>query len=237
MNLIWAALSLYAIQWAALPFVSDQWTFLIGMSCLTTALLVSGVSLLCRSSSLSIRSALVLWAISAWADLAKFMVWSYSDTRIDLSVPLALMFVVWLLFLVRRKYNIPNSPISQSNVTLLLKRPYTIPDLVKGLFGAPVPSVCVCINSTVWSFRRRSGMFETSTLTFAIRGSHIAIDTGVPATADMVGMLNSLVGEPRGTIPCKCLWTIRDVLNMIGGKYAIKSWLDYVPGFYVIRVL
>lgn len=237
MNLIWAALSLYAIQWAALQFVSDQWTFLLGASCLSVALLVTGVSLLCGKASIVARSVLVLWALFAWGDVAKFIVWNYTDTHLDLSVPLALIFSAWLLFLLRRKYGRPSDQISKNNITLLIKRPSGWLDFAKGLFGAPVSSVCICFNQVVWSFRKRTGKFEMFSLSPAVIATHISIDTGIPATPEMVMLLNRLAGVPRGSIPCKCVWTIREVLDLLGGKYAIRSSLDYIPGFYAMRIL
>ena len=237
MSFVGAALALYAAQWVALPLVTDEWTFLLGASCLTTALLVTGVSLLCRESTVLVRSVLVLWALNTWADVAKFAAWNYTDTRLDLSVPLALLFAIWLLFVVRRRYDMPSDRISTNNVTLLIKRPSGWLDFVKGLFGAPVSSVCVCVGQTVWAYRRRSGEFEMFTLAPSIVRDHIAVDTGVGSTPEILAALNSLVGAKRGPLPYKCLWTIRNVLDMIGGKYVVKSWLDYVPGLYAMRVL
>lgn len=237
MNFIWAALALYAVQWAALSFVADQWTFLLGTSHIAIALLVTGVSLLCGKHTTIVRSVLVLWSIFAWGDVVKFFVWAYTDTHLDTSAPAALVFTAWLLFIVRRKYDVPSGEVSQNNITLLVKRPSGWWDMLKGLVGVPVSSVCIALNQTVWAYRKRSGEFEVFSLTQAVKAKHIVVDTGVPATPEMVMLLNGLAGAPRGAIPCRCVWTIRKVLDLLGGKYAIKSVFDYIPGFYAMRIL
>ena len=237
MKFIGLALLSYTAQWVALPFVDDQWTFLLGMSTLPAALLVTGVCRLCVTSSVLIRSVLTLWAIFAWGDVVKFMAWNYFDSHIDTSVPMALVFAAWLMLLVRRRYDRKSDLVRDGYVTLLIKRPDGMLDMVKSLFGAPIPSICVCIGDDVWSFRRRTGTFKLFQINARIRDTHVCVDTGIRATGWERYLLNDLVGTPRGMIPCKCVWVLDDLLPLLGGKYAIRSWFDYIPGIYAMRVL
>lgn len=237
MTAIWLALATYLLQWVLLPFVSDEWVFLLGMSCLEVALSATGVALLCKDKPLILRYAIVVWSICAWGDVAKFLLWNISDLRLDLSVPTFLAAGVWFLHIAYRRYDTTSATIHPSQVYVLLKRPTSTWDLVKSMLGSPAASVCICINDSVWAFRRKTGMFEKFALTKTFLDSHVAVSTGQTADVRMTSRLDYLVGTPRGIVPCKCVWRIRDVLNTIGGKFAIKTWLDYVPSFYAMRIL
>lgn len=237
MKFIWAALGIYAAQWASLPFIDDQWGFVVVSQLVIIALLVTGAFRLLYGESVLVRSVLALWSIGAWGDVASGTAWNYFGMYVDMSASSALVFAVWLIFIVRRKYDTKNDTIYADSVVLLVKRPVTGWDMVKSLFGAPAPSLCVSIGGIVWAFRKRTGVFEMLPMTDRMRASHTAINTGMRSTPDIIAQLGRMVGTPRGIIPCRCVWTIRNVLQQIGGKYAIKSWFDYVPAIYVMRIL
>jgi len=238
MVLIWIALATYAVQWFALPFIADQWTFLLGAECLTIALLVTGIWRLESGRGLLIRSVLTLWMVGGWGDVVKFVAWGYCGTHLNLSAPMALVFAVWLLAVLNRKYDLSSGRerFDVGNVLLLVKRPESGWDVVKALFGSPAASVCLSAYGKVWAFRRRTGVFELLDLHDPFLARHWAIDTGVPANLDFVRRITAVVGTPRG-FGYKCVWAIRGPLNSLGGKYAIKSWIDYIPGMYIMRIL
>ena len=229
-------MSLYAVQWAALPFATSQWVFLLGTSYLAIASLVTGISILCAKQIFLIRSVLVLWSLSAWLDVIKFIIWQGYDKEIDLSVPLALIFALWLIFILRRKVMRKSDLIKPQNITLFVLTPKTNWDIVKSLFGAPAPSICIGAEGKVWSFRKKTGRFEVFTPTESFLASHTAIDTGVGITDRVRNKLNTMVGAPRGAA-FKCIWQIRHPLNMLGEKFSIKTWFDYVPSIYLMRIL
>jgi len=236
MRFIWAAMTLYAAQWYALPYLSDQWAFLLGTSYLAVALLVSGIFSLLETRSLFTASILALWSLDAWADFLKFILWNYSDAAIDLSIPLALVFACWMLFIVRRRYTFKNDEFSTENVFLLIKKPENCAETLKSIFGSPAASLCVTAYGKVWSFRHKTNRFEVFDINPSFLAKHLAVNTGKAANLELVKLLTGLVGLPRG-LGYKCIWAIRDPLNSIGGKYSIKSWFDYIPGFYVMRIL
>lgn len=236
MRFIFAALCLYLFEWVG-AFAGDfKWDFLLGCQLLSVALLVSGVFVLCSLKTLLLRSVLCLWAIAAWVDILKFGLWSISGRSIEASIPIAIIFSLWLTLVLGRRYDRKNDTIKAGNVTILIKRPKGILDVFKSLFGAPAPSICLSVNGRVWSYRKRTSQFETFPLNTVFLASHIAVDTGAVATPELLAQLNSKLGEPRGNA-CKCIWTIQDPLNMLGGKFRIKTWFDYVPSFYIMRIL
>jgi hypothetical protein len=65
--------------------------------------------------------------------------------------------------------------------------------------------------------------------------THVAIDTKTPCNERIIAELEKIVGTNR--LPnCKCVFAIRKVLNLIGGKFAVRSF-DYIPGIYAARIL
>lgn len=236
MRFVFIAMMLYLFEWVGAFFGDFKWDFLLGFELLTVALLVSGILVLYETKSVLAKSAICLWALMAWGDVLKFVLWAISDRGVDLSIPIAILFSVWLFYILRREYDRPSDPINPRNVTLLIKRPRTIAETFKALFGTPSASVCISVGTTVWSFRKRTNAFGTSVIGSKLLESHIAIDTGVYATDTIISALNAAIGVPRGAA-CKCVYTIRHPLNMLGGKFRIQTWLDYVPSFYTLRIL
>lgn len=236
MMLVWAALCMYAVQWIAGPHVDAQWEFLLGTQTLAIASLVSGVAVLTSGKHVLTRSVMVLWALMAWADFGKFILWNYSDKSIDVSPIIAALFSAWLLHLYQRRYDRDSDTLSANTVMLLFKRPKHLPDLIKSLIGAPTSSICFYIDGKVWSFRKRTKRFECFDATPEFMRGHVAIDTGCRDVDTVSDALDSLTGTPRGAA-CKCVWTIRHVLRMLGARFEIKTWFDYVPSLYMARIL
>jgi hypothetical protein len=125
---------------------------------------------------------------------------------------------------------------SKYNVNILFLRPIKNVDVLKAFFGLPVSSVCLVVDGQIWSFKARTGIFECRPYNSAILKTHIIIDTKVTTNHVILEELNKLLGESR-TPYCKCVWTIRRVLNLLGGKFAIKNWFDYIPGIYASKIM
>jgi len=236
MMFVWAAFSLYSIQWIFLPFVENQWEFLFGFQLMMIAFLVSGIANLFSNEKIILRYTVILFAIMAWADYGKYILWTYSDKSIDTSVPIAIVFAVWIIHLQRRKYDRPNDQITTNTVMLLIKKPDGVSEMLKSILGYPTSSLCFYADGRVWSFRKRTNRFESFFLTQSFLEDHVAIDTGHPVNADVINGLENLIGTSRG-IACKCVWTVRRQLNLLGGKFSIKTWLDYIPSLYIARIL
>ena len=147
-----------------------------------------------------------------------------------------LVFTFWLFFILKREYSFEGDGLKKNTVALLLFRPRTTVDIVKAFVGLPVASVCVVADNSVFAFRRRTGKFEKRRYSPALLKNHIALDTGVACNDDLLKELGKVVGSNR-TYGYKCVYSIRHVLNRMGGVYSIKSWADYVPGLYASRLL
>lgn len=238
MPYIAAILILMLCEWILSPFVSDDvsWQIALGSKYLTLAMLWQFVAEETTKKSILVRSIIVLLCIDAWIDLAIFAVWQITETEIDGSMILFFSFTAWLFYISRKKYNVSGQVIPTENVGLLFLKPRSNAEVIKAFFGLPVSSLCVIIENNVWSFKAKTGKFEKMRYDQAFINRHIAIDTGVKHDETIVAELDKIIGQDRFPYT-KCVWAVKDVLNRLGGKYAIQSWLDYVPGIYALRVI
>lgn len=235
MKLFLAIVSVYAIEWSVSPFVADPWAFLLGSKSVLVALLAVGLLQTQRRESLLLRSAIALFALCASADAIKTVAWLYGGLSIDTSPVLAMAAFIWLLHTAQRNYAAPSDAFDPRYVYLLFQRPKSAFDVIKGLFGSPVGSVCLYADGFVWAFRRKTGRFEKSHCLPRLAASHLWINTGRCVTPPMLAELERLISTPRG-IGVKCVWIIRLALRELGTPYSIVRWTDYIPGLYALRI-
>jgi len=234
--MILSIISLVISEWLIIPFIDNQWELTLFIQYILIALLFTYISYLILDRKLLERSIFVLLTLDAWFDVFKFALWQYSNTAIDFSIIGSLMFFCWLLFVIKRQYPEKLDLVNLDNINILILKPKTIFDVIKGLIGYPASSICICANGYVWCFRRKSGVFEKMPYHYQWTESHLVIDTGIKCTQEHKQMLDNLVGTVR--TPCiKCVYVIRCLLNTLGCKYSIKSWFDYIPGIYFMRIL
>jgi len=232
--MIWLIPAIYLIEWWMFVFIQDTWDLLLG----TKYLMVSVVAwLLTRYScneTLFKRSLIFLFAIDSTADVIRYIAWQASSKDIDLIFYELYIFAVWFLFVIIRSYEYESDPINMANVNILVMRPKSNADVLKGLIGLPASSICIATCDSIWSFSRRTGCFCERK--YHHSDDHIVIDTGIQCTDNVLNELNKLTGTKR--FPwIKCVWTIRHVLSMLGPKYSVNSCLEYMPGIYFMKII
>lgn len=226
---------LIAMEWIIPPFINEQWELTMLLHYMTIGVLMTFILHLINRQNLIIKSCFALFAVDAWCDVGKFGLYHFSDYEMDLSLIGFIIFVYWFVFILKRKYPEQIDLVNSNNVNILIKKPKTSFDVAKGLIGLSAASICICAEESVWCFRRKSGMFEKTMYHKQWSESHLVIDTRVKFTNEHKIMLDNLIGTMRH--PCiKCVYTIRFILNALGEKYTIKSWFDYIPGIYFMKV-
>lgn len=234
--MIYLILFMYMCEWWLYAFTDNTWSFEIGSKSFVIACLSGYILSISSKIPLLSRSAIAVITLTAWCDFIVFMAWHLTNTAFDLSIPAALIFFIWLIFAVRRSYPERIDLINMDHVNLLILKPRSNLDVIKALFGFPAASICISSQHKIWSFRSKSNSFEESEYNIGWHGSYLVIDTGIKCTDDFIIELRKLIGTRR--FPCiKCVWVIRHVLNRLGGKYRIKTWLDYIPGLYLMRII
>lgn len=231
MKFVYLAILAYVAEW-----YFSEWEFLLGNKYLIISLLSSALLVESKNLPIYTRSILALITLTAYADLFNFILWHTSNKEIDFSIINALIFFTWLLFTVQRKYPEFVDRLNHDTVNILILRPKTTFDVFKGLVGFPAASICIYAGGFVWTFRKHSGKFERVHPSYLWLDEHLVVNTGIPATPEILNQLESVVGEKR--LPyCKCVYSIRDVLNSLGEKYKIRGWWDYIPGIYALKIL
>ena len=234
--MIYVILVVYVIEWVLYDFVPDQWTFLLGSKILTCALAFTTLLIYSSKLSITIRSIIAWMVIDSWCDVIEFIVWQWSNESLNSTWLASLFLFSWLLFIIKRKYPERIDLIDMENINILILRPRNSIEIIKGLIGFPAASICIVTKEKIWSFRWRSGMFECLPYSPTLLVNHLVIDSKIKANSDIIFLLDNLIGVKR--LHCiKCVYTIRKVLNKVGGKYQIKSWFDYVPGLYFMRII
>ena len=238
MKILAAIFLLKIMEWSIAPFLSIDvsWQFALGIKYLILSLLWTFVVFATMRERLLLRSVILLFCINSWSDLIVYSVWHISDMTVDLALQAFIVYFAIMIHILLRQYDINSDKPNAKNITILLLKPKSHIEIVKSFFGLPVSSVCIVAAGNVWSFRRKTGKFEKSKYTSSWLSNHIAIDTGIECEYSTLEELNKIIGEDRYPY-CKCVYSIRHVLNELGGKFAIKTWLDYIPGIYAIRLI
>lgn len=235
MTWLLALLALTTAEHLASPFVSDavSWEIALGVKYLSTAIISTVLLQNIGGKPLLFKSIVALFCIASWVDAAGHAVWQLA--AFDSSVFILSGWTVWFIHSVRRAYDYPGDPVKGGNVFLMLLRPTTVLAVCKALVGFPVASVCLYANGTVWSFRAKTGTFDLYPVDARWLARHIAINTGVHCSDQIMEMLDDLVGKRRwpGT---KCIWSIRHVLARLEKTYKPRLF-DYLPGIYAMRII
>lgn len=232
--MIWLIPAVYMIEWLLYAFVPDTWGFMLGTKYLMVAVMAGILFDYSHGKSLLIRSLIALFAVDSSVDFIRYMAWQILSIDIDFSIYEAVIFMIWFLFISFRPYEYRSDPMNSENINLLILKPKRPFDILKGLFGFPAASICIASCGSIWSFRRKSGLFEERNYRYS--PDHIVINTGVSCTDKMLIELDALAGTKRWP-GIKCVWVIRNILNQLGDKYRIKSWFDYIPGVYFLKII
>lgn len=231
MKFVYLAVLAYMAEW----FSNGEWEFLLGNKYLIISLLATALLVESKNLPLLTRSVLALVALTAYADLFNFILWQVSHKEIDLSLVNALVFFSWLLFSVKRKYPEFIDRLEHDTVNILIFKPHSTFDVFKGLIGFPAASICIYAGGYVWTFRKHTGKFERVHPSHIWLEEHLIVNTRIIASSEILNALEKVVGEKRSPY-CKCVYSIRHVLNMLGDKYKVKWW-DYIPGIYALKIL
>lgn len=235
MKLILALLAITAVEHIAQGFITDAetWYLALGAKHLSLALALNCLLFEIRVKDLLYRSVVALACIWTWIDFAEHCLWQFSG--VDSSMIILGLWSSWLIYSVKREYKYHGDTVRGGNIFIMLLRPTSAFMVCKALVGFPVASVCLYANGTVWSYRSKTGTFYLYPVDGRWLSRHIAIDTEIYCSEQIVEMLDNLVGQKRwpGT---KCIWAIRHVLKKIGGKFAPR-WCDYIPGIYAAKLL
>lgn len=189
-----------------------------------------------RGPSLQIKCSLVFFCMASWLEVPLKTLWILVDLQTIGIAPIAALLTAIVLYVIARPYDIESDDINYKNVTLLLLKPTSFLMVIKSFIGAPVSSVCILANGYVWSYRQSKGQFCRSKCTDKWLSNHIAIDTGEKLSIPMAEALNDHIDTKRG-LGIKCIYTIRDVLNLLGSEWKPKTFLHFIPGIYVRQIL
>jgi len=232
-----AILAVMALEWITVPlFPSVSWQISLGAKYLTVAILMQALWSASEKESLLLRTAITLLCCAVWVDLFAYIAWIVSDTRIDESLPIYVSFSAAMVYMLMRNYDVSGEEVNPHKITILLLKPNSLAEFSKAFFGTPISSICILADGYVWSFRSKSGVFEKTEYSQRWRDKHVAVNTRVEINETILQKLDGLVGKRRGA-GIKCVFVLRTVLKEIGGKYAIKSWFDYIPGIYAARII
>lgn len=232
MKFVYLAVWAYVSEW----FVSGEWEFLLGNKYLIISLLATALLVESKNLPIYTRSILALVTLTAYADLINYILWQVSQKELDFSIINALVFFTWLLFTIKRKYPEFIDRLNHDTVNILVMKPKSTFDVFKGLIGFPAASICIYAGGYVWTFRKHTGKFERVHPSHVWLDEHLIINTFVTTTPEILNALERVVGEKRSPY-CKCIYSVRHVLNMLGEKYEVKKWWDYIPGIYALKIL
>lgn len=232
MKYIYLVISLYCAEWVIYP--EAEWEFLLGTKYLIIALFATALFVEFKTTILN-RSILALIVLSVWCDLITYVLWQTNMVEIDLSALCALIFFIWLGTTIKRAYPEHIDTINSDMVCILIKKPTGSFDVIKSLVGFPAASVCIVAGGYMWSFRKHTGKFEKTLLSHVYLDNHLVVNTWIKTTPEIIEELEKVIGEKR--LPyCKCVWSIRKVLRLLGGKYNPRLW-DYLPSIYALKII
>lgn len=234
--MIHAIVIIYLIEWLLSFYLSSTWEIELDIKFFVIAVLSTALLIETRRKSLMLRSILALVTLSSWSDFINYSLWQLSGRTINLSGIAFVIFISWLIFTIKRKYPDKIDCINEETVNILALRPKSSLDVIKALIGLPAASICIVADGYVWAFRKRSGRFEKGPYCSSWSESHIIIDTKVKITDNIINQLELIIGTKRKPY-IKCIWTIRNVLNSLGSKYMITSYIHYIPGIYFMKIL
>lgn len=232
--MIWLIPAIYLIEWWMFVFIQDTWDLLLGTKYLAVSVLAWILVSYSCNDTLFKRSLILLYAIDTTADVIRYISWQSSSKDFDLILHEVFIFIIWFIFIIIRDYEYKSDEINMENINIIAIKPKSNIDVLKGLIGLPASSICIATFDSIWAFNRKTGMF--SERKYQHYNDRIIIDTGIKCTDEILNELNKIVGTKRYPY-IKCIWSIRHVLNMLGTKYSINYWFDYIPGIYLMKII
>ncbi len=235
MALVLCCLLVAVVEWSIFPFLpsDQQWYFALTAKYADVAF-ISTALVSVFTGTLLWRSVVVLFCGICWADLLNSLLWAISGQHFNSALFVFLWLCCWLVFVLRRNYQIAGDDLDEDSVFLLFLRPRSPWEIAKALFGIPLSSVCLYSQGYAWSFRHKSGVYEINEVPSSWLNKHIAKSTGHKMTPEILAILCRKIGTKRG-IGIKCVYQIRDVLKLLGAPP--KTILHCIPGVYAMQIL
>lgn len=224
------------LEWVAYFALDDAfWFYTLCSKQLTIALVLSLVFSLAGKIDDKTRAIVVFLCCTAWLDVPLKILWSIWDINSTGIAPLAALIFTWCLWVMFRSYNVESDYVDHDKVMLLFLKPRSFSMTAKSFIGLPFSSVCILAGGYVWSFRTDKKKFTKTKYTDRWLDTHICINTGADVTNEVLYLLARKIGIKRGN-GSRCVYTIKEVLNNIGGKFAATSIFHYIPGVYAFKI-
>lgn len=238
MIFLYALIGVYASEWLAVAYMSQEafWYYTVFAKHLETALCLQALfsGTICRQ--LRQRSIIALLCCVAWVDVAVCLIWIIYGVENSVVFPASGLFFTWLVFVVKRNYQMESDPINHNHVMLLLLKPTSTFSVIKSLLGFPVSSVCILCDGYVYSYRVDKETFTQTKYAQKWLERHFLVDTGAEVTEKIKSMLTDAVGTKKG-MGWRCVYTIRYILAEIGTKFKPATIFHYHPGIYAAFIL
>lgn len=219
-----------------LPFISieQSWYIVLTLAYVRIALVMQ---LLWTGYEKTFRNEAIVsfCLLGAIVDYLCFIAWTTFEIPYANIFLIAILFLVWFIWICLRAYNTDSDKIT-SNVMILLLKPNKWYKFVLSFIGLPYSSICICAGGYVWSFRKKAGTFQKTLCSTDWLKTHLILDTGVKNNRKIISALTALQGSKR-QLPIKCVYVLRNVLAILGDKWAVKSWYEYSPAILAFRYL
>lgn len=224
---------LFFIDWVYYPV---SWEYMLGSKMLAVLLALQvGYS---ESNNFKIKSISLYLIICELVIFIEYLVYLRITHCSLLFALIQLIFIPCFFWVWLREYNIKSDDYNKDNICILFLRPknnLNYFSLIRLFFGLPVSSVCIIADGKVWAYRKVSGVFSISEYNGKWLKTHILLDTNIETSQQIINELNKVIGNKRFPY-VKCIYSIRGILKVLGNGYEIRSILDFIPGFYALRI-
>jgi len=140
----------------------------------------------------------------------------------------------------KRNYNEYSDNMKEDHVYLCLERSQKNRGVFTSLWGAPFSSISVYSGEHLYGYKwsKRTYMKRKIHKLHIIK-KYVVVDTNIKSSHALTQSLDQLQGEPasRYLLPrCKCVWTIRKFLKLLGKQYK-PTFLEYLPSLYARKLI
>lgn len=136
-----------------------------------------------------------------------------------------------------KQFKFKSDFITEGNIHLCFWKPKTGITLTASLIGLPFGGLCIYAYGHLYGYRWGMETYQKSKIDPEIVSRcFTVIDTGIEY-GNYILTLDSLVGKPAGMPRIRCISTIKPILNSLGLRYRVNSWIDLIPSIYSIRIL
>lgn len=213
-----------------------SWEYMLGSKILALSLaLQAGYS---ESKDFKFKSLALFLIIAEFVIFIEYLIYLRITHCSLLFALIQLIFIPCFFWIWLREYNIKSDEFNKDNVCILLLKPknnLNYLSLIKLFFGLPISSVCIVADNKIWAYRKSSNLYSCSDYNGQWLKTHILLDTKIKTSSQILNELNKIIGNKR--FPnIKCVYAIRNILNLLGSKYKITSILDFIPGFYTLKI-